>query len=108
MVSLPAPSAPGFVHRVADLFESAWKTGEQPRIEDYLGDCVEPQRARLLRRLLELDIRYRRGCGDSTSLREYEDRFPVHADIVRQVYCNAESLSGFHPLPRDDGLQGGR
>lgn len=96
---LPSPSAPGFVHRVADLFEAAWKSGEPPRIEDYLGDCGEPQRSSLLQRLLELDLRCRRSHDSTIPLRDYEARFPEHAHLVRRIYCNAESMSGVHSVP---------
>jgi serine/threonine protein kinase len=52
------------VNEVCNRFELAWKAGQRPRIEDFLGDTPEPERSALLRELLALDIDYRRRAGD--------------------------------------------
>jgi len=48
------------VDQVCDRFEAAWKaarsTGQRPRIEEYLVDVPEPERALLLRELIKLEI----------------------------------------------------
>jgi serine/threonine-protein kinase len=46
---------------VCTSFEAAWKAGQRPRIEDYLGKVPETERLELLRELTELDVEYRRG-----------------------------------------------
>src|SRR5215470_17105702 len=65
---------------VCDQFEAAWKaaesTGQRPRLEDYLGDVPEPERAAVLRELIPLDIDYRRRAGEQPRAEEYRDRFP--------------------------------
>ena len=48
------------LERVCDRFEDAWRAGQRPRFEDYLGDMPEPGRSALLRELLLLELAYRR------------------------------------------------
>jgi hypothetical protein len=56
-------------------FEKAWKMGQRPRIEDYLVDTTEPERALLLRELIALDVDYRRQAGEQPQAEEYQVRF---------------------------------
>ena len=44
-----------WVDSIADRFERAWNAGQRPRIEDYLGDFVEPRRSLLLEELLRVE-----------------------------------------------------
>ncbi len=64
------------VDEVCLRFDSAWKGGGRPRIEDYLGDAVGPERAALLRELILVDVFYRRGSGEAPQPQEYLARFP--------------------------------
>jgi serine/threonine-protein kinase len=64
------------VDKICDRFEEAWKQGQRPRIEDYLGDLVEPGRTALLHHLIKLDIYYRRRAGEDTTAEDYCQRFP--------------------------------
>jgi serine/threonine protein kinase/lipopolysaccharide biosynthesis regulator YciM len=57
-------------------FERAWQAGPRPRLEDYLGDTPEPERAALLRELIALDMAYRRQAGEQPQAAEYHARFP--------------------------------
>jgi hypothetical protein len=41
--------------RACDRFESAWRGGGRPRVEDYLGGRAEPMRSALRRELQALD-----------------------------------------------------
>jgi hypothetical protein len=54
------PSPRPRIDEICDRFEQAWKDGQRPRIEDFLGDYSEPERADLLRELLRLDLAWRR------------------------------------------------
>jgi serine/threonine-protein kinase len=56
------------VDRVCDQFEDAWKAGQQPRIEDFLGTIQGEGRSALLCELIRLDDYYRRAA--------YRQRFP--------------------------------
>jgi len=65
-------------------FEDACKAGEEPRIEAYLGDRVDPDRSALLHELLRLDLTCRRLRGQRPTTREYEDRFPQDVALIRK------------------------
>src|SRR5262249_8822380 len=79
-----APSAPKRsrlllaqqIDQVCDRFETAWKAGPRPRIEDYLTHTPEPGQALLLRELVALEIAYRRRSGEQPRAEEYHARFP--------------------------------
>jgi tRNA A-37 threonylcarbamoyl transferase component Bud32 len=47
------------VDEVCDRFERSWQSGERPRVEDFLGDAPEQERAALLGELLYLELDYR-------------------------------------------------
>ena len=68
------------VDQVCDHFEAAWKaaghSAGRPRLEDFLGDAAERERAALLQELIPLDVYYRRRCGEDPLPRDYADRFP--------------------------------
>ena len=54
-----SPTLARQMERICDRFEAAWKAGQQPRIEDYLGEMPEPERPDLFRELLGLELAYR-------------------------------------------------
>src|SRR5262245_47780093 len=64
------------VHEVCTRFESAWREGPRPRVEEYLGDTPEPARQALLRELVLLDVEYRRRQGQAPSPDDYGRLFP--------------------------------
>jgi serine/threonine protein kinase/formylglycine-generating enzyme required for sulfatase activity/Tfp pilus assembly protein PilF len=57
-------------------FETAWRTGARPHIEDYLVAADAPEYTALFWELLPLEILYRRRAGESPHSQEYFDRFP--------------------------------
>ena len=63
------------VDRLCDAFEDAWQAGQQPRIEDYLGDASGEERDQLLRWLILLEIDYRRQRGETPWTADYHPRF---------------------------------
>jgi serine/threonine-protein kinase len=58
-----------------DRFESAWKAGQRPCIEDCLAAVPEPERLALLRELILLEIDYRRLAGEQPRAEEFLARF---------------------------------
>src|SRR5690242_5895103 len=62
-----SPSQLRHVEQLCNHFEDAWKNGQQPQIEDYLGSTPEPERAVLLRELLALELAYRRLAAQTTA-----------------------------------------
>ena len=64
------------VDEVCDRFEQAWRNGERPRIEDYLGLVAEAERHDLLRELILVEAELRKQAGEALSPGEYCERFP--------------------------------
>jgi serine/threonine-protein kinase len=82
----------GLLSEIAELcerFTRAWNRGDQPRIEDYLGEVAERASPQLLRELLliELELRCRR--GDQPLSDEYQGRFRDQAATVRAAFFDA-------------------
>jgi hypothetical protein len=75
---LTAPEAQR-VDRTCDRYEAAWKaaatSGQQPRIEDFLGETPEPEHSVLLPELVALDVHYRRLAGETPQADDYQHRF---------------------------------
>jgi eukaryotic-like serine/threonine-protein kinase len=76
------------IDAAAMRFERAWKDGSRPRIEDYLIEAAEPQRAPLLDELLRVEIELRRRGGEQPTVEEYRERFPAHASVVVAVFSD--------------------
>src|SRR5204863_7074700 len=67
------------VDQACDRFEAAWKaaaTAPPPPLDDFLGDTPGPERSRLLRELIQLEVYYRRRRGEDCSPQDYRERFP--------------------------------
>ena len=62
-VALP-PSSARHLDAICTRFEVAWRRGDRPRIEDFLGEAAEPERSALLRELILLELDYRRARGE--------------------------------------------
>jgi class 3 adenylate cyclase/predicted Ser/Thr protein kinase len=71
---------------ICDRFAGAWKTGQRPRIEDYLADTSGTERTHLLGELLGLDLEYHRLHGSLPSLEDYLRRFPEEAELFKALY----------------------
>jgi serine/threonine protein kinase len=82
----------GQVDTVCDQFESAWRQGTRPRVEDFLGDITEPNRTVLLRELLHIDWDYRQRAGEEPTVDEYRPRFPEHEVVIRDVAANSGTI----------------
>ena len=80
-----SPAELRLVVQECDRFEAAWKAGQRPRPEEYLGTAAGPVRLALLRQLLLLDWDYRRHAGDDPQADEYHARFPDDAAVVGDV-----------------------
>jgi urea ABC transporter urea binding protein len=98
-----------FVQRVCKQFAEAWQaagsSGAPPRIEDYLGDSVEPVRRALLEELVSLDIDQRRGRGEQPQLKNYQARFPELGSLeLPGATVEAVTLSFLKPANEPDTL----
>ncbi len=88
-VRLP-PAAVGAVSSACDQFEAEWQAGRRPAIEEYLKRVAEPARPALLRELLRLEVRCRRGAGERPAPQEYVQRFggagPWLEGLLRELF----------------------
>src|SRR5262245_14843446 len=100
------------VEAAYQLFESAWRAGQRPLIEEDLDDLPDPARAVLLPELLELELSKRRRTGEIVVAEEYRQRFPEHAALIECIFreqagqvAGVTSLESAAERPRgDDGL----
>jgi WD40 repeat protein/tRNA A-37 threonylcarbamoyl transferase component Bud32 len=81
----PPTEIPRHVDEACDRFEAAWRAGERPRIEDYLGGTTDAGRPELLRHLLAVEFDYRGGLGESPEASEYRRRFPGYEGLIDSV-----------------------
>src|SRR5437660_5897773 len=80
--------------QACDRFESAWKAGQHPRIEDHLAAVPEPERLPLLHELILLEIDYRRLAGEELHAEEFLARFPA---LERTWIVDVLASSGLPP-----------
>jgi WD40 repeat protein/tRNA A-37 threonylcarbamoyl transferase component Bud32 len=73
------------IDEACDRLEAAWRAGDRPRIEDFLGDTTDASRAELLRHLLVVELDIRGGRGESPDTSEYRGRFPGHQGLIDSV-----------------------
>jgi serine/threonine protein kinase/formylglycine-generating enzyme required for sulfatase activity len=92
----PLPTA---VDAICDCFEEAWRTGERPRIEEWLDQAPEAHRGRLLRELLSLELYYRIKKGERPIREEYDARFPAFPQAVAAAFADVESVGDVETGP---------
>src|SRR5262249_40562050 len=70
-------------------FEEAWRSGEPPRLEDYLAGFTGRERAQLFRELVLLDLELRQDRGLPMPLDDYRPHFPEYAALAAEVLREA-------------------
>ena len=85
--------------RLCTRFGTDWQAGQRPRIEDYLEEVENLERAALLRELVALELELRLVRGDRPVLQGYRDRFPEYLSLIDSTYHNAI------PPPQAEGVQ---
>ena len=84
-----------------DRCEAAWREGRRPRIEDYLAEAPEPERAALLlRELLALELELRSNGGERPEPQEYRERFPGHVELIDRILNEAGPSCAHDQLSR--------
>jgi WD40 repeat protein len=95
----PLSNARQRIGEVCRRFEAAWESG-QPRIDDFLESVPQADRPALLRRLLERDVFYRRGRGDTPRLDDYQQyALLLGADWLAGAFAAWSALAGSVPAP---------
>lgn len=71
---------------VREAFETEWRAGRNPAIEDYLQGSSNVHGAALLRELVTLEIDYRERAGERPEAAEYRKRFAEHATTIDSLF----------------------
>jgi eukaryotic-like serine/threonine-protein kinase len=89
------------VDAVCDRFESAWRSGSAPRVEDYVAEADDADRQALLSELVALERELRRRRGEHPKIDEYLERFPRYVEVVRLAFDEplAASVGDDGPRP---------
>ena len=87
------------IDRISDEFELAWKSGQTPRIEDYLDRVPAAGRLRLLEELLVVEFDLRQDEGQPLDVDAYRQRFPG-GDAVIDAALRLREQREHDDLPR--------
>jgi eukaryotic-like serine/threonine-protein kinase len=91
-----SPSLGRIVDQVCDRFEHLWKSGQGPRIEDFLATADAAEPTALIEELIAVEVFYRRRRGEQASVGEYRARFPeLDAAHLEYLFIEAE----LNPVP---------
>jgi serine/threonine-protein kinase len=82
------------IHQLCEEFESTWRAGQRPRIEDVLEQDCPDQRDTLFEELLILEIELRREAGETPFPDEYRARFPGAAASIDVIFSKAADPGG--------------
>ena len=88
---------------VCDRYRTAWRDGQAPRIESYLGELPTIDRMSLLHELIALDLRLRHERDDPASQVDYEVRFPGDTEVIDAVFRVWQARGG--PFTPDTMIQ---
>ncbi len=74
---------------LVNSFEDQCRSGDIPRIEDFLPNVPEQDRADLLLELLVLEFFFRMRAGEVLSAEAYRNRFPEFQSVVAEAYAQS-------------------
>lgn len=77
-------------------FEAAWKAGQNPKIEDFLGATSEPQRSQLRKELSAIEAEYRKSVRSEPTLEIFAQRLTDSRLMTAEEY-----QAFFDSLPSD-------
>lgn len=75
------------INDIGDRFESSWKHGWRPRIEEFLADQEGRLRRDLLKHLIGIEVEILRESGEHPRQQAYELRFPGDRQVVAAVFA---------------------
>ncbi|MFP6762211.1 MAG: redoxin domain-containing protein, partial [Planctomycetaceae bacterium] len=75
------------IDRICQAFETDWRAGKRPRIEDFLATDAEISQHDLLNELLALEVELRTNLDETIVLDELRHRFPEHLSTINE-FCN--------------------
>jgi serine/threonine protein kinase len=81
--------------RLCERFETEFRLGRRPTIDQYLQQGTGLDQDKLLGELLHLEVEYRRRLGESPTLEDYLPRFRGREKLVREALAaDAEPAAG--------------
>jgi hypothetical protein len=80
------------IEEVCMGFETAWKAGKRPRIEEIVADTQGSVRDLLLYELLVLELDYRLRDGETPTEQEYHDRFSEDSELILAAFAKARQI----------------
>ena len=80
------------LNSVCDAFESAWQTGRQPQLADFLTDTRLPV-STLFVELVQIEMEYRRRKGEPVTLDEYVARYPEFSEALSKLAPSLDTVS---------------
>ena len=69
---------------ICDSFERQWRTGEKPRMADFLERVTQSHRNELAMQLLDVEWEARIARGESPRIEEFVHEYPTLADWIPQ------------------------
>jgi hypothetical protein len=78
------------VFRICESFAAAWREGQRPQIDNYLGKITESELLLLLPELLSVELAERRRRGEHPKLEDYQAMFPAHCDLVAVAFSSSQ------------------
>jgi serine/threonine protein kinase len=96
---LESASVTGRIDILCDQFESSWKAGQQPRIEDLLAHVPQAEHGQLIEELLLVEVGQRRRGGETVDPQPYRERFPPFLPQVESAFSRADRVTE----PNDPG-----
>ncbi|TWU05281.1 Serine/threonine-protein kinase PknB [Symmachiella macrocystis] len=79
------------IDTACDKFESEWKSGNHPRIEDFLANAEAPHARELLKSLLQVELELLRRDGQPISAESFVARFSEYADLIADVMDSVQA-----------------
>jgi WD40 repeat protein/tRNA A-37 threonylcarbamoyl transferase component Bud32 len=81
------PELIALLETACDRFESAWRAGGRPSLEDHLATMPAEGRPTLFRELMTLELAYRRRAGERPEPSEYRSRFPAQGAAIDATFA---------------------
>ena len=81
------------VDQLCDDFESHWRSGSSPQIEEYLSRVPSSNHRDLLSQLIGIELHWRKQRDDDPDAQEYYRRFPQDVDLVDHGFRASDGLT---------------
>ncbi len=90
----------GRLDPICDRFETEWKQGRRPRLEDSLSEAEESDRPVLVRDLVSIEIHHRTRLGEQPQGEEYCTRLPKqYWSAIAAAFADLPTSPGAPPSP---------